>query len=464
VLNASNLASGTIPNGRFPAIYPAGSGINLTSITCDALVGTLPDIIFPSTLPSTVGINASTNLTAGFIPDACFPAVIPAVSGALLTNIVISQIGGMSAEVKAWLADPTSAKLRAAVTDESGAGALMFVGSALGTPASGTLTNCGGLPLAGVTGFAADVAAWLAAPSSANLRTAMTDEVGTGSLYFVGGALGTPASGVLTNCTGTASGLTAGAVTTNANLTGHITSVGNAAVLGSFTLAQLSTAVSDANIARTDAGQTFAGAQVFSSSIETTATDAVHTIRGQTLNLTADFVNFVMAGGFNAQGGTWTMTNTGVTATIAGDAGGAVDVTATTFRVNGHDMVDADSAQTVQAKTFTGCVFIGQQNPQTGNYTLALSDADCDMLHPAGAGAGDVLTIPANSSVPFEVGTRIRFINRDTTNAVSIAINTDTLRLSPGGDTGTRTLAAFGMAEAVKISSTEWMISGTGLT
>jgi len=44
-------------------------------------------------------------------------------------------------------------------------------------------------------------------------------------------ALGTPASGVLTNCTGTASGLTAGSVTTNANLTGEVTSSGNAATI-----------------------------------------------------------------------------------------------------------------------------------------------------------------------------------------------------------------------------------------
>ncbi|MFA6904557.1 MAG: hypothetical protein WC236_15900 [Gallionellaceae bacterium] len=65
---------------------------------------------------------------------------------------------------------------------------------------------------------------------------------------FTAPALGTPASGVLTNCTGTAAGLTAGNVTTNANLTGHITSVGNAAVLGSFTKAQLDAAVSDGNV------------------------------------------------------------------------------------------------------------------------------------------------------------------------------------------------------------------------
>lgn len=62
-------------------------------------------------------------------------------------------------------------------------------------------------------------------------------------------ALGTPASGVMTNVTGTAAGLTAGNVTTNANLTGHVTSVGNAAVLGSFTVAQLNTAISDADVA-----------------------------------------------------------------------------------------------------------------------------------------------------------------------------------------------------------------------
>jgi hypothetical protein len=53
---------------------------------------------------------------------------------------------------------------------------------------------------------------------------------------------------VTANATGTASGLTAGNVTTNANLTGHVTSTGNAAVLGSFTAAQLNTAVSDASL------------------------------------------------------------------------------------------------------------------------------------------------------------------------------------------------------------------------
>lgn len=78
-----------------------------------------------------------------------------------------------------------------------------LVTAALGTPASGTMTNVTGLPVStGISGLATGVATFLATPSSANLRSALTDEVGTGAAYFVGGALGTPASGTATNLTG----------------------------------------------------------------------------------------------------------------------------------------------------------------------------------------------------------------------------------------------------------------------
>lgn len=85
----------------------------------------------------------------------------------------------------------------------------VLVTPALGTPASGVLTNATGLPIAtGVSGLAANVATFLATPSSANLIAAMTDETGTGANVFatsptlVTPALGTPASGVATNLTG----------------------------------------------------------------------------------------------------------------------------------------------------------------------------------------------------------------------------------------------------------------------
>lgn len=65
------------------------------------------------------------------------------------------------------------------------------------------------------------------------VATALGVAVGTaGSFVVNGGVLGTPSSGVATNLTGTAAGLTAGHVTTNANLTGDVTSVGNATTYG----------------------------------------------------------------------------------------------------------------------------------------------------------------------------------------------------------------------------------------
>ena len=58
-------------------------------------------------------------------------------------------------------------------------------GGALGTPASGTLTNCTGLPVGtGVSGLGTNVATLLATPSSANLAAALTDETGSGSAVF----------------------------------------------------------------------------------------------------------------------------------------------------------------------------------------------------------------------------------------------------------------------------------------
>ena len=74
------------------------------------------------------------------------------------------------------------------------------------------------------------------------------------------------------------------------------------------------------------------------------------------------------------------------------------------------------------------------------------------------------ITIPAETTLNFPIGTTINIIAGQATGTTLVAITTDTMYLSPGGTTGTRTIAAFGTARLVKVASGKWFISGTGLT
>lgn len=104
------------------------------------------------------------------------------------------------------------------------------------------------------------------------------------------------------------------------------------------------------------------------------------------------------------------------------------------------------------------------QNSKSAAYTLVAGDAGKHILHPTADTTARTFTIPANASVAYPIGTALTFINQNTAGVVTIAITTDTMRLAGAGTTGSRTLAANGVATAIKITSTEWIISGTGLT
>ncbi len=101
-------------------------------------------------------------------------------------------------------------------------------------------------------------------------------------------------------------------------------------------------------------------------------------------------------------------------------------------------------------------------NSQSTAYTLVLADSGKTIFHPIADNNARTFTIPANSSVAYPVGTVVTFVNL--INTVTIAITSDTMYLSGSGATGSRTLAAYGVATAVKVASTTWVISGNNLT
>jgi hypothetical protein len=120
------------------------------------------------------------------------------------------------------------------------------------------------------------------------------------------------------------------------------------------------------------------------------------------------------------------------------------------------------STNTVDGTNLVGFMNI-PFNSQSAAYTTVLADSGKVIFHPSTDANARTFTIPANGTVAYPVGTAITFINM-TSQIVTIAITTDTMYLSSAGTTGSRSLAQYGSATAIKMTSTTWLISGSGLT
>lgn len=135
-----------------------------------------------------------------------------------------------------------------------------------------------------------------------------------GSVVINGGDLGTPASGVANNLTGTASGLTAGNVITNANLSGDVTSVGNVTTIANSAVIYSKIQ----NVSATDKilGRSTAGAGVVE---EITCTAAARTLLD---DASTDFMIQTLGGAAaTGTGGLVRRTNPGFEGTMSANDG-----------------------------------------------------------------------------------------------------------------------------------------------
>ncbi len=281
---AASLTAGNVTtNANLTGVITSAG--NATSIASQTGTGTKfvvdngPTLIAPL-----LGTPASGNLA-----NCTFPTLNQNTTGSAASLSISGQSGLMTVSGLASTnriktvrdAADTLLELGGSYTPTGTWTSLTMVTPVLGTPTSGVLSNCTGYPgtsalvttgtlTSGATGAGFTVALGTSTITgilgSANGGTAngftkfsgpttsektktlrdATDtilELGgsytpTGtwtSLTMVTPVLGTPISGVLTNCTGTAASLTAGNVTTNANMTGDVTSSGsNATTVGAI--------------------------------------------------------------------------------------------------------------------------------------------------------------------------------------------------------------------------------------
>lgn len=262
-------------------------------------------------------------------------------------------------------------------------------------------------------------------------------------------------------------------------------SLGSNTVTG--TTAQFNTALSDNDFA------TLAGS-------ETLTTKTINLSSNTLTGTTAQFNTALSDNDFATLAGSETLTNKTLTSPIIGTSPNASGATwtnlgaVTTIDINGGTVdgttigTSAAAAATVTTLTTTGNIELGNasdttlsrsaagvlavegvplftnipQNSQSTAYTTVLADAQKHILHPTADNNARTFTIDSNANVAYPIGTCITFVNQ--INTVTIAITSDTLTLAGAGTTGSRTLAANGIATALKLTSTLWIISGTGLT
>jgi NCAIR mutase (PurE)-related protein len=97
----------------------------------------------------------------------------------------------------------------------------------------------------------------------------------------------------------------------------------------------------------------------------------------------------------------------------------------------------------------------------TSNATLALTDAG---KHYFSSNSANVITIPNNTTVSFNIGTAISIIQQGTANLTVTPGSGVTLYLAGNSTSASRNVGNYGMATLVKVNTNTWFINGTGIT
>ena len=442
-----------------------------------------------------ISVKASANLTTpniGAATGTSLSVTANVTGGNLLTAGLISATSTITSAANITGGNVLTAGLISSTGTITGSSHLGSVVSVTANITGGNVLTGGVISSTGTITSAANI-------TGGNVLFGSGIVSGTGNIYG-GNIIGTLAPTTL-NASGNITGgnlLTGGLISATANITGgNITTGGLITATGNITSA--------ANVT---------GGNILTGGIMSSTGNAIHgnILTGGLISATANITggNITTAGLITASGNITSISNiaggnilTGglisATANITGGnilTGGLITATGNitggnligihangtsnvniptasgnvTFGVNGtanilvvaSTGIVANVSTTTTATPANGVGYIGMPvSSVTGTGTLTIVDAGKLVYI---TGASQTVTIPANGSVAFPIGTTVTFIAGPASSATSIAITTDTMYLAGTGSTGTRTLAANAMATAVKVASTTWYINGTGIS
>ncbi len=487
----------TITNGPGSITISAAGGGGGGTVTSVSFTGGIVSVATPTTTPAFTVAG-----TSGGIPYFSSGSTW-ATSAALAANAIV--VGGGAGLSPATVTTGTGV-ITALGVNTGSAGAFVVNGGALGTPLSGTLTNCTFPTLnQNTTGTAANVTGTVAiANGGTGATTAAAARTNFGATTLGSNLFTLPNPGAINfprfNADNTVSSLDAaafrtaigaGTVTSVAGagsvngitLTGTVTASGSLTLGGTLSGVSLTTQVSGTlPVANGGTGATTLtsgyltkgnGASAVSASVVYDDGTNVGigtpspTVKLQVIsdgppaasgNMTTGMMvassigSFALNTGANSTGG-YTWLNSAYT-NNSGIASPMVFMTGATERFRILTTGGITSSDLADAVGYKGL----PQNSQTAAYTLALSDMGKHISITTGG-----VVIPANGAVAFPIGSAISIFNNSGSNQ-TISITTDTLRQAGTANTGSRTLAQYGVATCLKVTSTVWVISGAGIS